>query len=176
MRPTADRVREALFAALHARAGDLSGWRVLDVFAGTGALGIEALSRGAAEAVFVEQAPAVVSVLRSNLAALDLLAAARVVKADARSALRRLARAGERYELVLLDPPYGSDLVSEVLDALPGLLAAGGEAWLETDRRDPLPRPPGLVILDARRYGDTVVTRLGADAPAGEDAAPGAPT
>ncbi|HKJ23491.1 MAG TPA: 16S rRNA (guanine(966)-N(2))-methyltransferase RsmD [Myxococcota bacterium] len=160
VRPTADRVRESLFAHLDHR-GALAGRRVLDVYAGTGALGIEALSRGAREAVFVEQAPPVLAVLRGNLEALGLSGDARVVRGEARSVLRRLATAGERFELVLLDPPYGDPQLGEVLGALGALLADGGGIWLETARRDPLPSPPGLAILDARSYGDTQVTHWG---------------
>jgi pantetheine-phosphate adenylyltransferase len=158
VRPTADRVRESLFARL----GDLSGCRVLDAFAGTGALGIEALSRGALEAVFVEQSAAVLAVLTANLGSLELSHASRVIRGDARSALRRLARSGERFDRIFLDPPYGSEILAEVLDQSAGLLAAGGLVVLESARQDPLPSTARLVILDARRYGDTVVTRLAA--------------
>ena len=99
-RPTADRVREALFSVL----GDLEGARVLDLFAGSGALGIEALSRGAAEATFVDSAPAALRALRENLTALDLEAEVR--RADARGFLRSARKAGREYDLVFLDPPY----------------------------------------------------------------------
>jgi 16S rRNA (guanine966-N2)-methyltransferase len=160
VRPTADRVRESLFAHLDHR-GALVGRRVLDLFAGSGALGIEALSRGAREAVFVERVPPVVAALRANLEALDLAAEARVVRADVRSALRRLAAAGERFELILLDPPYGDPHLAEILEGLAAVLARGGEVWLESARRDPLPSPPGLAILDARSYGDTRMTHWG---------------
>lgn len=156
VRPTSDRVRESLFARL----GDLSGCRILDAFAGSGALGIEALSRGAAEAVFVEHSGPVAAVLAANLDSLGLSEANRLVRGEARSALRSLARAGERFDRIFLDPPYGSSILPEVLSLVPPLLAAGGQVVLETARRDPLPSPAGLVILDARRYGDTLITRL----------------
>ena len=84
-----------------------------------------------------------------------------VVRASARSALRRLARDGERFELVLLDPPYGAPALADVLDALGALLAPGGEIWLESGRRDPLPSPSGLAILGERSYGETRVTHWG---------------
>src|SRR5690606_1830337 len=102
VRPTADRVREALFARL----GDLDGAVVLDLYAGSGALGIEALSRGAAAAVFVERSPAVAAVLRANLRALALDAQAQLARGDAPAGVRRLARAGRRFELAFIDPPY----------------------------------------------------------------------
>jgi 16S rRNA (guanine966-N2)-methyltransferase len=167
VRPTADRVRESLFAHLEHRASFV-GQRVLDAFAGTGALGIEALSRGAAEAVFVERAAPVRAVLVTNLEVLGVAAEARVLRADARSALRRLAAAGERFDRVFLDPPYGSEALAEVLPLAAALLAEGGELWVESDRRDPLPSTPGLAILDARQYGDTSVTGF---APEGGDRA-----
>lgn len=166
MRPTADRVREALFAAL----GDLVGARVLDLYAGTGALGIEALSRGAQRAVFVERSQAARAVLRRNLAFLGLgKDEARVLGGDAVAALRRLARGGERFDLVFLDPPYASE---EAPRALAGLVASGvlsptAEVVLESSRRHPLPLVAGLALRGQRRYGDTTITRFGPEAPQG---------
>jgi len=160
VRPTADRVRESLFAHL-AHHGGLEGRRVLDAFAGSGALGIEALSRGAREAVFVERAAPVAALLRGNLEGLGLEAVSRVVRADARSAFRRLHAAGERFDLVLLDPPYGLAELAEALAEAAPLLAEGGALWLESARRDPLPSPAGLAILDARPYGETQLTHWG---------------
>src|SRR3954467_7982650 len=101
-RPTSDRGREALFSIL----GPLDGARVLDLFAGSGALGLEALSRGAASATLVERAPAALRVLRDNVA--DLGAGAEIVAADARSYLRGARGQGAQYDLVFLDPPYRS--------------------------------------------------------------------
>jgi pantetheine-phosphate adenylyltransferase len=159
VRPTSDRVREALFARL----GALEGARVLDLFAGSGALGIEALSRGALEAVFVERAGAAIAVVRENLAALGLAGAARVVRGDVPAVLRRLARDGLRFELALLDPPYAeAGVLEQALRELAtsGILAPGAIVVAETSRRSALPAVDGLVVLDARRYGDTVVHRL----------------
>lgn len=157
VRPTADRVRESLFARL----GPWADVRVLDAFAGTGALGIEALSRGAARAVFVERSATALAALRANLEALALADASRVVRGDARAVARRLARAGERFEWIFLDPPYGDEALGEVLEQAAGLLSDAGEIVVETSRHDPLPEIAGLAILDARPYGDTLVTRLG---------------
>jgi 16S rRNA (guanine966-N2)-methyltransferase len=163
VRPTSDRVRESLFAVL----GDLSGSRVLDLYAGTGALGIEALSRGAEAVDFVERAPASLSALRANLESLGLAASTRVVRADVRAGLRRLAREGRRYDLVLLDPPYGAGAADAALAGLAesGLLAPGATVVVETARRHPVVAVPGLAVVDARSYGDTLVTRLVAEAP-----------
>ncbi len=150
-RPTSDRVREALFAIL----GDLTGLRVLDLFAGSGALGIEALSRGAASAVFVERSPRAADVVRANLAALGLEAS--VVRADARGALRDASARADAYDLVFLDPPYRDAAAwgRELSAALPGVLAPGARVVSESDRRQPLPLT--LPLADERRYGDTVI-------------------
>ncbi|NNL67889.1 MAG: 16S rRNA (guanine(966)-N(2))-methyltransferase RsmD [Myxococcales bacterium] len=164
VRPTSDRVREAVFA----RIGDLSGARVLDAFAGSGALAIEALSRGAREAVLVERAQAVLAVLRDNVAQLALESSTRIVRGDARRVLERLAKAGERFDWIFLDPPYGADFLPEILTHARALLPEGGRIVLEASKRDPLPSHPGLAILDDRQYGDTRITRLGRE-PAGAD-------
>ena len=163
-RPTSDRVRVALFARL----GDLSGARVLDLYAGTGALGIEALSRGAHEAVFIERAAQSLEILRGNIASLELGAAARVVSGDAVRAIHRLGRASERFDLALLDPPYAAGEVGRALEALVAaqVLAPGALVVVESGRRHPVPGVEGLARIDERRYGDTVITRLAAEAAA----------
>jgi len=107
VRPTSDRVREALFGKL----GDLDGFRVLDLFAGTGALAIEALSRGAEAAVLVERAASSLDVIRANLDVLGLAGRAQVIRGDVAKIVRRLAGA-EVFDRVLLDPPYESESVS----------------------------------------------------------------
>ncbi|MEA2272129.1 MAG: rRNA (guanine966-N2)-methyltransferase [Solirubrobacteraceae bacterium] len=153
-RPTSDRVREALFSIL----GRVDGLAVLDLFAGSGALGIEALSRGASRAVFVERAAPALAVLRKNLDALALLSdVAIVVPGDARQALRAARRSRETYDLVFLDPPYrrAAQLAGDLSKALPGVLAAGGRVVSESDRRTPLELD--LALADERRYGDTVI-------------------
>lgn len=158
VRPTSDRVRESLFARLP----DLAGVRVLDLYAGTGALGIEALSRGAARAVFVERAGPSLDCLRANLEGLELRELSRVVRGDVPTAVLRLGRTGERFDLVFLDPPYASDEAPRALRALleAGVLADGAEVVLERSRRHPVPAVAGIVPVDERRYGDTLVTWL----------------
>ncbi len=155
VRPTSDRVREALFARLH----DLAGAHVLDLYAGTGALGIEALSRGAERAVFVERGAAPIAVLRRNLVALDLRDRTRVLRGDVRSVLRRLGRERERFDLVLADPPYDDADVAGPLARLAAgeLLAPGAVVVVERGRRHPVASIEGLVSRDARRYGDTTL-------------------
>ncbi len=151
-RPTSDRVREALFSVLGDRVG---GARVLDLFAGSGALGIEALSRGAAEATFVDSAAAAIRAVRANLAAIG--AEAEVRRADARRFLGGASAAQREYDLVFLDPPYrlAGRLGSELTAALPAVLAPGAAVVAESDRRAPLEL--GLPILDERRYRDTLI-------------------
>jgi 16S rRNA (guanine966-N2)-methyltransferase len=151
-RPTSDRVREALFSIL---GGRLQGALVLDLFAGSGALGIEALSRGAAQATFVDSAPAAIRALRANLEALGQQAEVR--REDALGFLGAASAGGAQYDLVFLDPPYrlAERLAPALSEALPAVLAPGAVAVAESDRRAPLALD--LPLLDERRYGDTLI-------------------
>ena len=151
-RPTADRVREALFSVLGDRVTDA---RVLDLFAGSGALGLEALSRGAAEATFVDCAPAAVKAIRANLETLG--ASAVVRRGDARAFLRAARAQARHYDLVFLDPPYemAARIGRELSEALPAVLATAAVVVCESDRRTPLPLQ--LPLIDERRYGDTLI-------------------
>jgi 16S rRNA (guanine966-N2)-methyltransferase len=151
-RPTADRTREALFSIL---GGRVAGARVLDLFAGSGALGIEALSRGAAEVTFVDNAAAAVRAIGANLEALG--ADAVVVRAEARRFLGGASRSARQYDLVFLDPPYrlAASLGSDLSAALPAVLAPAATVVAESDRRSPL--DIDLPIEDERRYGDTLI-------------------
>jgi 16S rRNA (guanine(966)-N(2))-methyltransferase RsmD len=154
VRPTGDRVREALFSIL----GDVDGTTVLDLFAGSGALGIEALSRGGAYVVFVERTPAACAAIEANLAALDVPAnAAQVRRRDVFAALRAAREARETYDLVFIDPPYrhAAAWASELTRGLEPLLAPGARVVTESDRRSPLTLALGRT--DERRYGDTVI-------------------
>ena len=158
VRPSSDRVRESVFATL----GPLEGTRVLDLYAGTGALGIEALSRGAVRAVFVERSASALETLRRNLSQLELRDRSRVLRAEVRSAVRQLGRRGECYELILMDPPYASGEAEKAMAAVvdAGILSDGGTLVLESSRRHPPAEVAGLERLDARRYGDTVMLRF----------------
>jgi 16S rRNA (guanine966-N2)-methyltransferase len=150
-RPTADRAREGLFSSLQSLL-DLEGARVLDLYAGSGALGLEALSRGAAEAVLVEHDGAALAALRANVD--DLALPALVVDTDV---LAYLARPPEPFDLVLLDPPYELD-VDPVLVLLTPWLAPGAVVVVERRTRGPEPAPPaGLEPLRHRRYGEATL-------------------
>lgn len=168
VRPTADRVRESVFARL----GPLDGWRVLDLYAGCGALGIEALSRGARSACFVEHAPPALRCLEANLASLSLEGRSRVIAGDVLRMVPRLSRSAARFDLVLADPPYAPEAARQVLEivARSGLLGPGGLLVIESDRRHPPGEAQGLREVDRRRYGDTLVSLFTPD----QEPAPGA--
>jgi 16S rRNA (guanine966-N2)-methyltransferase len=145
-RPTADRVREALFSML----GDVTAARVLDLYAGSGALGIEALSRGAESAVFVERDPRAAAVIERNLASLAL-----EQSVHRQDALRFLARTKGMFDLVFCDPPYDSAprLAGALAERLPVLTSENARIVTESDKRMPLELP--FPLLTERTYGDT---------------------
>lgn len=154
-RPTSDRVKEALFSML----GDLDGAIAMDLFAGTGALGIEALSRGAERAVFVELDKAASAAIRANLVSLGLAGSqAELRVGDARAALRAAREAGETYDLVFVDPPYdhAREWTGELAELLPAVLVPGARVVVESDRRAQAELP--LVVVQSKRYGDTTIT------------------
>jgi 16S rRNA (guanine(966)-N(2))-methyltransferase RsmD len=147
IRPTTDRVREALFAVL----GEVGGLSVLDLFAGTGAVAIEAISRGAERATLVDTDPAPA---RANVAKLGLEDRCRVIGADA---VRHLRRDRDRYDLVYLDPPYrlARRLASELEELLPARLTEGGRVVVESAAADPIELV--LPLRDRRDYGRTAI-------------------
>jgi 16S rRNA (guanine(966)-N(2))-methyltransferase RsmD len=151
-RPTSDRVREALFSILGDR---VAGAAVLDLFAGSGALGLEALSRGAGRATFVDEAPAAIRAIRANLDAVG--GEAEVVRADALRWLRTASRLPREYDLVFLDPPYrrAASLGEHLSEGLAPVLAPAALVVAEADRRSPLDLQ--IPVIDERRYGDTLI-------------------
>ncbi len=148
-RPTSDRAREALFSMLASRLGSFEGLAVADIFAGTGALGLEALSRGATHCTFVEQDRAALEALRANIATLGADALVRAQSATGFS--------GGPFDLVFLDPPYRSGLWKEALGRL--TLAPGAWASLETARDEAID-PPGFAIEAERVYGKAKISLL----------------
>jgi 16S rRNA (guanine(966)-N(2))-methyltransferase RsmD len=158
-RPTADRVKEALFSIIASRR-DLAGARILDICAGTGSLGIEALSRGAASCCFIEQDRPVLGILEKNLVKTGLVGRGVCLALDAITGLNRLSRQGNTFDIVFLDPPYSSNLYATVPKALSSLPLLSGEALLvaECSARIPLAeRYDMLVRIDRRVYGDTAL-------------------
>ncbi|QHQ36481.1 16S rRNA (guanine(966)-N(2))-methyltransferase RsmD [Algicella marina] len=158
LRPTSDKVRESLFNVLeHGGYPALDGLRVLDLFAGTGALALEALSRGAAEALMIDDGAKSGALIRQNI---ERLQCADIAKLQRRSALKLGGNAGAPYDLIFLDPPYGKGLGERALTAaLAGdwLAAEAVIVWEESARITP---PERLRIADQRRYGDTEITIL----------------
>jgi 16S rRNA (guanine966-N2)-methyltransferase len=150
-RPTSDRVREAVFNALGSL-GAVEGAVVADLFAGSGALGIEALSRGAASATFVDTARAARTAVEANLAAIGFADRARVIGADV---MAHLGASGERYDLVLADPPYAFDDWPALAGAVFERLSPNGLLVVESDREPDL--GGAASVLRSRRYGGTVV-------------------
>lgn len=156
-RPTADKAREALFSIL----GDISGVRVLDLFAGTGALALEALSRGAASAVLVERDRRMAAIARQNAETVLGTAGDRleIVRGDV---LRFLARARDaRFDLVLIDPPYAdaARLAPKIRETLPAILASGAVVAVESDARSPLELAGQTINARSQhRYGDTLLS------------------
>ena len=156
-RPTADRTRETLFSMLASRLGSFEGLRVAELFAGSGALGLEALSRGAANAVFVEVDRAAIKAIEANAAALG---------AEPRIAVRAMSAAslpaGEPFDLILADPPYQPGSGTAVAEAVvkAGWLAPGGWMAVETHRGDPVAPPQGWEVDAERDVGRARITIL----------------
>lgn len=165
IRPTSDRVREALFNLLaHGPYPALEGARALDLFAGSGALGCEALSRGAARAVFVDESPKARALIRQNVEALALVGCTKIFRRDA-------TRLGENrlgaFDLIFLDPPYGRGLGERAIaSALAGGWIAPGAAIVLEERTGAAPEAPPapFALADQRRYGDTTISILTQDA------------
>jgi 16S rRNA (guanine966-N2)-methyltransferase len=154
-RPTSEKVREALFNIL----GSVEGDHILDLFAGSGALGIEALSRGAAHVTFVDGGKPALTAVRANLAALGLTDRSHVIAGDAVASAARLVP-GTPWRVVFVDPPYASELATKAVLALPRThLAPNAVIVIEHDRRNAPPEALGsLLRTDQRRYGDTMIS------------------
>jgi len=156
-RPTSDRVREALFMALE----PLTGLRVVDLFAGSGAMGIEALSRGAAQADFVDSDPRALATLRTNLETLDLVDQARVWRLVLPRGIGRIQAPLAAADLVVIDPPYGGERALGMIEALgdSDRLRPGARVVVEHALKDLLPERAGRLAREReRRYGQTLVT------------------
>jgi 16S rRNA (guanine966-N2)-methyltransferase len=164
IRPTADRVKESLFNVIGPR---VAGADFLDLFAGSGAVGIEALSRGASFCVFVELQTAHLKVVEENLAATGLRDRAELLRRDARAATSDLGARGRRFDLIFVDPPYGQELVPTALQGIAehSLLTQGGWVLCEHHRRDSVPdalpgpgEAGGLTKFRELLFGETVIS------------------
>jgi 16S rRNA (guanine(966)-N(2))-methyltransferase RsmD len=150
-------VREALYSILF----DVEGFSVLDLFAGSGAIGLEALSRGADRTVFVEKDRAALDALEANIRALEVADTSEVLRQPVASALRALEARGDRFHLVFADPPWdrAEELLADVIASARTLLHEDGTLVLEHEQRDAPPAAPeGLIATDHRRYGDTALS------------------
>lgn len=159
IRPTPDRVREALFSILYSRKGMLTGCKVLDLFAGSGALGIEALSRGATHAWFVDSSREAIGTIRENLARCGFSERGTVILRDIREALTTMAGSGP-FDVILADPPYSREHVVKLLEGIDRqrLLNPAGLVCVETAATDQTPPTIGsLMRIDQRRYGITML-------------------
>jgi 16S rRNA (guanine(966)-N(2))-methyltransferase RsmD len=157
LRPTSDRVKEAIFDILQ---NSIPGRKVLDLFAGTGAMGIEALSRGAKGAVFVEGSPQSLTVLYKNLEACRLQEQAEVLSREVQAGIKILSERGETFDLIFLDPPYGKGLARKTLQALSGesILAPDALIVAEHSPAEDLDAISFLERVDQRKYGSTLVS------------------
>ena len=163
IRPTTDRVREAIFSIIASHVPDAS---VLDLFAGTGALGLEALSRGAAQAVFVDRSTDAVRLIRANVELCRVEDRARVVQGSVVQVIQRLANQGEAFHLIFMDPPYGKGCVEETLLQLDKVAYATVLVVAEHHVKDVLPQRLGEWLRTReRRYGDTAVSFFVKDLP-----------
>ncbi len=165
VRPTSDRVREAVFSSLGT---SVRGARVLDLFGGSGALGLEAMSRGASEAVFVERSGMIRKVLETNIATLGYQKNSRVIPGNALGALRRLGSEKERFDIVFVDPPYASDLAQRAVEELAAsdLMTPLAIIVVERTGSKIIHYPKSLQVSTTKRYGNTAITFLRQTEPA----------
>lgn len=156
-RPTTDRVKESVFNILQFR---MIGAVMLDLFAGTGQMGIEALSRGAARAVFVDRNPRAISVIQKNIAAAHVQAHAEVIRAEFGQALERLR--GQKFDIIFLDPPYGGEILNSALNIVESfdILSLDGIIICESSVEDAVICPDKFVIRKTYRYGTICLTAM----------------
>ncbi len=156
-RPTTDRVKESVFNILQFR---VAGAVMLDLFAGTGQMGIEALSRGAARAVFVDQSPKAMSVIRKNIAAARVQTRAELIQTDFRQALQRLK--AQKFDIIFLDPPYGGEILNSALNAVEvfDILSTDGIIICESSVEDAIVCPNSYAVQKTYRYGMICLTAM----------------
>ncbi|MDD5711338.1 MAG: 16S rRNA (guanine(966)-N(2))-methyltransferase RsmD, partial [Smithellaceae bacterium] len=155
-RPTADRIKEARFNII----APVTGKSFLDIYAGSGSVGLEAISRGAARAVFIERDRKLASALEASLEELDFIGRGEVLCADMAKAIRTLATAEKSFDIVFADPPYGRGYLQDAIDVVgdTSILSSGGAFILQHSTRDTDWQSGSFEIIDQRRYGDTAVS------------------
>jgi 16S rRNA (guanine(966)-N(2))-methyltransferase RsmD len=162
IRPTTDKVREAIFNILHHQEDNRFSFKnVLDLFAGTGAMGIEALSKGAETVTFVDNDPKAVKIIKRNLDSCGFAERAVIIAKDVQSALKLLSKKGEKFNLIIIDPPYNSSLTGTALNHIDdnGFLNTDGIIVAESSKRIIWDGElKGIELFDRRKYGDTVVS------------------
>ncbi|HHW49234.1 MAG TPA: 16S rRNA (guanine(966)-N(2))-methyltransferase RsmD [Clostridiaceae bacterium] len=157
-RPTSDKVKGALFNIL---AGRIEGSNVLDLFAGTGNLGIEALSRGAASAVFIDKSPECISVIKENLKHTKLEERATVIPGDVMAVLKKMSNNFKKYDIIFMDPPYNKNLIQDTLKIIEenGIIKNDGIVVVEKSAKDDTAlNLEKLKLFRVKRYGDTVLS------------------
>lgn len=162
IRPTPDRVREALFSMLVSRFGGLSGLKVLELFAGTGAQSLEALSRGAASAVMIEQSSYAIKLIKDNTLACGFGKQVTLIPGELPTCLEKACRYAP-FDLILLDPPYHAGLIDQIISRIESLnlLADDGIICAETPRSENIKYQGSLALLDSRFYGSTAIHLFG---------------
>jgi 16S rRNA (guanine(966)-N(2))-methyltransferase RsmD len=161
IRPTSDRVKEALFNIIVSNFGPLDGKKVLDLFSGTGNLGVEALSRGAGRAVFVDESQKSVNIIKKNIEICGLADRSEALRSSVETAIRLLSKKGGIFNLVFLDPPYEKGLVEKTLEDVvkEGIVEDGAVVIAEHSLRErPSDEYDGLTLIDRRKYGDTEIS------------------
>lgn len=156
-RPTQDYIRESLFNIIQ---GDIPESTCLDLFAGSGALGLEALSRGAGSCLFCDKNHKAIAAVKENIHTLGFAERTHVIKANCMHALAEVSKTEQRFDLVFVDPPYAYQGISEVLEALHPLLAENALVVLERDKLSPLPPLQGYTLSNSREYGITAIYLL----------------
>ncbi len=158
IRPTSDRVRGAIFSMLTSRIGSFNQLKVLDIFAGTGAMGLEALSRSAATVIFIDNGRQARKLIESNCQRCKLERNAQIITENSQSALPRLH--GQQFDVIFMDPPYNKDLIPEIIQLIEqyDLLANNGIICAEEDKKAVVPEQIGTITqLDQRNYGNTAI-------------------
>lgn len=158
IRPTPDRVREALFSMLSSRLGSFSGLKVLELFAGTGAQALEAISRGAESAILVDSSQQAAKLIEENIRRCKFSGQVRLVRQDVFTALPLLATEAP-FDLILLDPPYNQGFITQALEKIENLqlLAEDGIICAESDPKEKLAVCSGLILNKSRKYGSTMI-------------------